>query len=302
MDQPHYPYQPITDRPKFTWRGGERLAVIFTINIEAWSLTRPTKEKIYQGGPGILPDPTPGDIPDWPNYTWREYGQRVGFWRLVDIFDRHGISPSCTINTRVCEQFPRILEAGLHRGWEFVAHGEEQGVLLTEYAYDIDAERQVIANVVDKFHRHVGKRPLGWLSSSCRFTANTPRILAEQGFLFHCDYQNDDQPFVITIDGHRMAGIPFNIEINDYTVFFRRNFTTDEWLNMLVEAFDVLYDECVADGQGRLMNIGLHPHVIGAPFRIRSIEHFLNYLDDKHGVFYPTREEIANWTLKHLNG
>ena len=295
--EPHYPYRPWRGRPQFSWPDGNRVAIVITLNVESWALTKPTKERIYQGGPGILPDPLPGDIPDWPNYTWREYGQRVGFWRILDMLSRHGVRSSATLNAQVGERYPELVSAGLEAGWEFNAHGYEQGTLLTEYAYDRDAEHKVIADVVDRFTKSVGKKPLGWLSSSARFTANTPGILADLGFLYHADYLNDDQPYPFDIHGRTMVAIPYSFEVNDYMAFYRRNFTTDEWLAMLIEQFDVLSEEAADDGQGRLMNIGLHPHVIGVPFRARSIDRFLSYVRGKEGVFFPTREEIARWVL-----
>jgi peptidoglycan/xylan/chitin deacetylase (PgdA/CDA1 family) len=265
--------------------------------MESWDLVKPTSERIYAGGPGILPDPLPADIPDWPNYTWREYGQRVGFWRIAEMFERHDVRVSATLNAQLPSRYPEMLAEGKRLGWEFNAHGYEQGTLLTTYAHDPAQERRVIGEVVEIFTEAVGARPLGWLSSSARCTANTIGILADLGFLYHCDYLNDDEPFVFAVNGRRMVGIPYSFEVNDYMAFFRRNFTTDEWLTMLKEQFDVLYDEAGRTGSGRLMNVGLHPHVIGVPFRASSLDRFLDYIRGFEGVIYPTREEIARIAL-----
>src|SRR5690606_21485244 len=120
-------------------------------------LLRPTSEIVY-AGPGILPDPLPGDVPDWPNYTWREYGHRVGYWRIMEILDRHGVRSSSTINAQVGEKYPAMIEEGLKRGWEFLAHGYEQGTMLTRYAHDPEAERAVIRDVVARYTAQIGQR------------------------------------------------------------------------------------------------------------------------------------------------
>ena len=200
MSEVHYPYSPIIRRPKFEWPDNNRLAIVITINTESWDLLRPTSDIVY-AGPGILPDPLPGDVPDWPNYTWREYGHRIGYWRIIEILDRHGVRSSSTINAQVGEKYPQMITEGLARRWEFVAHGYEQGTMLTGYAHNPAGERAAIRDVVDRYVQQIGKRPAGWLSSACRFTMETANILVDEGFLFHADYLNDDQPYVMEIAG-----------------------------------------------------------------------------------------------------
>ncbi|MCS6800363.1 MAG: polysaccharide deacetylase family protein [Chloroflexota bacterium] len=295
--EPHYRYRPVSSRPPFRWPGGNHLAVVLTVTLESWDLVKPAGAAGYAGGPSILPDPLPADIPDWPNYTWREYGMRVGFWRVLEVLEQYGVRGSAALGLQVPERYPAMFEAALEAGWELNAHGYDQGTPLTAFARDPDAERRYLEEVVARYLAAVGTRPLGWLSPSARFTAHTVRFLAELGFLYHGDYLNDDEPYLIEVSGRRLVAIPYSFEVNDYTAFFRRNFTTAEWSSLLRETFDFLLDEARRTGSGKLMNVGLHPHVIGAPFRIRSLAQFLAYAREQPGVFFPTREEIARITL-----
>src|SRR5262245_62138204 len=140
----HYDYIPITQRPPLRWPDGNHVALIVTINLETWDLTKDTERSHYAGGPPILPDPLPGNVPDFPNYTWREYGQRVGLWRIVELLDELGVKASCTINGATAERRKAMVDAAVERGWEVIAHNYEQGELLTDYAHDPAAERRII--------------------------------------------------------------------------------------------------------------------------------------------------------------
>ncbi len=299
-----YDYVPLPKRNPIQWPGGEGLAVIFTFNLETWDLVKDSDEPYYAGGPPILPDLLPGNVADFPNFSWREYGQRVGIWRLIDLFDEMGIAASCTTNAVTFERRREMTDAVLERGWELLAHNFEQGELLTKFAHDEAAERDVILRSIEMYEKHVGKRPVGWLSSSLRGTLNTPGILADQGFKFYCDIMNDDQPFMIRTHNGPIVGLPYSNVINDFTMLTRHHLTTTQYRDQLIEEFDVLH----AEGQetARIMNIGLHPHVSGRANRIGALREFIAHAKSKSGVWWPKREEIADWYAanheKHFPG
>lgn len=288
-----YDYVPLPQRNPIKWPGDNSLAVIFTFNLETWDLVKDTDELYYAGGPPILPDILPGNIPDFPNYTWREYGQRVGIWRLFDLFDEMGIRASCTTNAVTFERRGAMTSAALERGWELLAHNFEQGELLTRYAQDVEKERDVILRSIETYEKHCGRRPVGWLSSSLRGTLNTPGILAAEGFKFYCDIMNDDQPFMIRTEKGPIVGLPYSNVINDFTMVTRQSLTTDQFRDQLIEEFDALLE----DGRktARIMNIGLHPHVSGRAHRIRALREFIAHAKSQAGVWWPRREEIADW-------
>ncbi|MFK7887477.1 MAG: polysaccharide deacetylase [Gammaproteobacteria bacterium] len=290
-----YDYVPISERGPLAFPGGAQIALILTFNLETWDLVKDTTEAYYAGGPAILPNVLPGNTPDYPNYTWREYGQRVGIWRLYELFDELGVQASCTTNAVTFERRHAMVKACLDRGWELLAHNYEQGELLTDFAHDPTAEEDVIKRTIEIYRKHVGRDPKGWLSSSLRGTLSTPTILRKNGFLFYCDIMNDDQPFLIDTDAGPMVSIPYSNEINDFTILTRRGHTTDEYRDILIEEFDVLHREGARSG--RIMNVGIHPHVSGRAYRIRALREFLEHAKTSENVWWPTREELAEWYL-----
>jgi allantoinase len=292
-----YAWSPLPKRGALKFPGGKRLAVIITINAEFWDAVKPYKEPYYAGGPPIIPDPLPGDVFDSPNFTWREYGQRVGVWRCFDAAAEVGVPVSVTVNAKILLERREIIEHAKSKGYELVAHNFEQGELLTRFTHDEAKEREVIANTLNTYEQVVGKKAKGWLSSSLRGTLRTPEICAEHGLLFFCDYMNDDQPYVINTKHGPIVNTPYSVEVNDFTIFHRRGLTTDEGLAMLKEQFDVLYAEGAKSG--RTLNFGTHPHVLGHPFRIRALREFMAYAKKHDGVWWCTREELAKWYLEH---
>ncbi len=290
-----YDFVPMSERRPLKWPGDQRLAILLTINFEYWDKTQPTDKPYYPGGPGIVGGNLPGNVYDNANYTWREYGQRVGVWRMFDVFDAEGVPASCTMNAKMALERPQVIEAALARNWEIVAHNYVQDELLTDYMFDEAAERDVIRSTLSVYEQAVGRKARGWLSSSLRSTLNTIDILAEEGLTFVTDLLNDDQPYLVqTRSGTPMVSIPYTSEVNDFS-FLRQGLTVESGFGMFKEQFDWLYAESAQSG--RFMNIGLHPHVIGQPFRIRALRDFIRYVKQFDGVWFPKREEIADWYL-----
>ena len=191
-----------------------------------------------------------------------------------------------------------MIDAALQRGWELIPHNYVQTELLTDHMFDEATEREVIRKTLKIYEDVCGKKPKGWLSSSLRSTLNTADILAEEGLIFLTDLLNDDQPYLIdTRSGKKLVSISYTSEVNDFTVFMRQGQTVDGAISVFKEQFDWLYAESATSG--RLMNVGLHPHVIGQPFRIRALRDFLRYVKQFDDVWFATREEIADWYLAH---
>jgi peptidoglycan/xylan/chitin deacetylase (PgdA/CDA1 family) len=292
-----YPYIPISERQPLRWPNGARVALILTFNLETWDLTKDTDRPYYAGGPPILPDVLPGRVPDFPNYSWREYGQRVGIWRLYELFDEMGAKASCTTNAVTFDRRRPMVQACLDRGWELLAHNWEQGELLTDFHGDPAKEREIVLASLAKYEAETGRKAKGWLSSSLRGTLQTADILAEAGCTFYCDIMNDDQPYLLKTPAGPIVSVPYSNEINDFTLLTRRNYTTDQFRDILIEELDVLYKEGATTG--RIMNVGLHPHVSGRAHRVRALREFIAYAKSLPGVWWATREEIAAWYLEN---
>jgi len=293
----HYDFVPTPQRKPLRWPNGNRLAIILTTNFEYWDPVRDDPAPFYPGGPSIVGGNLAGNVYDNPNYTWREYGQRVGVWRMFDVFDAEGVPSSCTMNAKMALERRPVVEAALERGWEIVAHNYVQTDLLTDFTFDEAAEREVIRQTLKVYEEACGRKAKGWLSSSLRSTLNTIDLLAEEGLLFITDLLNDDQPYLVqTRSGRPMVSVSYTSEVNDFS-FLRQGLTVDSGFQMFKEQFDWLYAESAASG--RFMNIGLHPHVIGQPFRIRALRDFIRYAKQFEGVWFATREEIAEWYLEN---
>jgi len=293
-----YDYVPLPARKPLRWPNGKRLALMITINLEYWDTVRESPKPFYPGGPSIVGGELPGNVYDNPNYTWREYGQRVGVWRMIDAIDKAGASATCTMNAKMGIERRAVIQAALQRNWEIVAHNYVQTDLLTDFMFDEEKERQVIRETLRVYQEVCGKPAKGWLSSSLRSTLNTADLVAEEGLIFFTDLLNDDQPYLIrTRSGKPLVSVPYTSEVNDFTVFLRQGKDVDGAFAVFKEQFDWLYEE--AAQSGRMMNVGLHPHVVGQPFRIRALRDFLDYVRRFDGVWFATREEIAEWYLEN---
>lgn len=292
-----YDYVPVPKRKPLKWPNGARVALIMTFNLETWDLVKDTDKPYYAGGPAVLPDLLPGNVEDLPNFVWREYGQRAGIWRMFDLFDELGAKASCTTNAVTFERRKEMTDACLERGWELLAHNWEQGELLTNFAKDPAKEREVVTKTLAQFEKYVGRKSKGWLSSSLRGTLQTPSILAEHGCIFHCDIMNDDQPYLLRTDNGPIVSVPYTNEINDFTFLTRKGYTTKQFAEALIEELNVLYAE--GEHTGKIMNVGLHPHVSGRAYRISALREFIEHAKSLPGVWWATREEIAEWYLEN---
>jgi allantoinase len=233
---------------------------------------------------------------DNPNWTWREYGQRVGVWRIFETLEAAGIAVSCTVTVKLGVERPEIVQAVLERGWELVAHNYVATDMLSDYTFDPDAERSYIRQTLAAYREMVGKPARGWLSSAFACTLNTVDILAEEGLVFITDYLNDDQPYLMrTASGKKFVSIPYNVDTNDIRQFVLYGKDVDSVLKVYVEQFNELYREGATSG--RVMNLGLHPYITGQPFRIRALRDFIAYAKQFPSVWWATREEIADWYL-----
>ena len=293
----HYDFVPLPERKPLKWPDGKRIAMTITFNLEFWDLTQDHDGPYMPGGPSLNERPLPARIPDYSNYTWREYGHRVGIWRLYDICAKAGVPASCAVNAVLCQERPQIVTAASERGWEMVGHNYMQTQPLNDYYDDPATEREVIKEVLDIIENTTGRRPRGWLSSSLRCTPETPEILTELGLIFHNDFMNDEQPYLIHTRNGPLVSIPYSNEINDFTLYLRRSFTPSQVLEILKSQFDLLYEE--GADSGRLFSLGLHPHVTGHAYRARAIREFIDYAKGFDGVWWTSRADIAAWYLEN---
>ena len=284
MNEPPFEYLPALGRPKLELPGGARVAVWLGLNIEHYPF----------GRPALSIGPVTAGLPVDPmNYGWRDYGPRVGIWRVIELLDRLGMRASAIVNSEVCHRYPVIVEEGRRRGWAWLAHGRDNATLQT--GMSVDEERSYLAETVDTIERSTGQRPLGWLGPALTETANTPALLAELGLTYVCDWCNDDEPYPLAIDGGPMLSLPYSIEANDVTLLAQRGYTGPQYLEVLVDQFDALYEE--GRNGGKVMAIPLHPFLVGLPFRMRYLQAALEHIAGHEHVWLATSDEIAEWYL-----
>jgi allantoinase len=264
-----YDYSNITTRPDYSWPEGKRLAVYVAVNIEQFS---------YGEGKGAAIAP-----PDQANshsiFSWRDYGNRVGVWRLFELFDQLDIPIEAQINTAIYEHCPDIPQKLRQRGDEILGHGIsnsfEQGHL------DEAAEAEHIRTVTETIERHEGQRPVGWMSPWLSNSQATADLLQEAGYRYFMDWTCDDQPIWMRTRNGRILSMPYPIECNDTRGIVWYRYTSGEFADMLLDNFDEMLEQ--SERQPLVCPISLHPFVVGRPYRIRQLrrafQHILSFRD-----------------------
>jgi len=271
----------IFDRKPFTWPGGKTLAVWIIPNVEVWQFDSPA-------GSAISPN-TANRVPDVINYSWREYGMRVGLWRIADILDDAQVRATVTLNSSVCEVYPKAVEEMQRRGWEFMGHGITNSRNLSGLA--LDEERQVIQTTLRTIEQATGKRPRGWLGPGLAETFHTLDLLAEEGVNYVGDWNSDDQPFPMKVKSGKMFAVPYGMDINDMSLYNRQGYTGEQYLQALTDQFNTLY----ADSRttARVMGIPLHPFLSGQPWRAPYLKRALAHFRQHDRVWFATGSEIV---------
>ena len=277
-----FPYTPIRQRPKITWPDGARVALWVIPNIEFFALN----EKI-PGGTGRIPD-----VSAWAK---RDYGNRIGVFRLMEVMARYGIRGTVALNADLCDHHPQIIEKAVALGWEFMGHNESNTRRLNEIPPE-DEQRTVMATL-DRIERATGVRPAGWLGSGLQETWHSLDHLAAGGVRYVADWVNDDQPYVMTLEsGRSLVSLPYSTDINDKPAYEREFRSPDEFASMITRQFDMLYKEGAESG--RVMAIALHPYLSGVPHRIGALDAALDHICRHDGVWRATGSEIVEHYLK----
>ena len=276
-----YDYLPYFDRPRIAWPNGARLAFWCAPNIEHYEIDPP---------PNPLRMPWARPHPDVLGYSWRDYGNRAGVWRMMEVMDRYGVRGSVSLNVAVCDHYPEIIEACVARGWELFSHG----VYNTRYTYGMSEaqERALIEDVRNTINRASGQELRGWLAPAITLTDRTVDLLAEAGLTYTLDLFHDDQPLPVKTAKGRLVSVPYSLEVNDFTALYQGATSPADYTDMIIAQFERLYAEG-ADG-GRVMCLPLHPFLIGQPHRVREFSRALEYITSHDGVWLATAAEIAD--------
>ncbi|WP_018042695.1 polysaccharide deacetylase family protein [Methylobacterium sp. 88A] len=284
-DHGRYAYSALPDRPVYDWPGGKRLAVYVALNLETFDFGSGLGAELAPGGPQ----------PDVLNYAWRDWGNRVGAFRMKALFDELRLPASVLVNSRLYEDCPGLIEAFRARGDEIVGHGrtnaERQGNLEEE------AERALIAEATATLTREEGKPPAGWLGPWISQSRVTPDLLAEAGYRYLLDWAHDDQPvWFSTRDGGRILSVPYPQELNDIPAIVARKDSARDFAAMIVDAFDEML---VQSREAPLvMGIALHSYIVGQPHRLRPLREALTHIaSHRDEIWLTTAGGIAGHVL-----
>jgi peptidoglycan/xylan/chitin deacetylase (PgdA/CDA1 family) len=275
-----FPYQPITRRPHFRFPNGARVAVWVVPNIEFFALT--DMIPVSAGGGGKVPD-----IPGW---SVRDYGNRIGVFRIMEVMQRYGMRGTVALNSELCKWHPEIIEECKKLDWEFMGHNETNTHRLNEVPPGEDAA--IIRRTVETITRSTGEAPRGWLGSGLQETWNTLEQLTDNGIQYVADWVNDDQPYPMTLeDGRTIMSVPYTTQLNDKPAYEKFHRTAEEFETMIRRQFDVLWRE--GETQARVLCIALHPYITGVPHRIGALNGALEYMCRHEDVWLATGSEIA---------
>jgi allantoinase len=269
-------YSAIIDRPRLNYPGNPRVVVWTIVNLEVWDISRPMARQVL---PAPMGQPL---LPDVPNWSWHEYGMRVGVWRFFELLRGLRIRPTLSINARVCVDYERVARQALDDGWEFMGHSYEQMPI-----HKVEDQRGMILKSLDTLGRFTGTRPIGWLGPGLTETLETPELLAEAGIKYIGDWVYDDEPTMIRTASGPLVTLPYSVELNDIPMMIVKHHEAAYWRQSCIDYFDRLYKEGAE--RPRIMAIAIHPYISGQPHRIAYLEQVYEHIN-------------AHADVAHLNG
>jgi peptidoglycan/xylan/chitin deacetylase (PgdA/CDA1 family) len=228
-------------------------------------------------------------------YSYRDYGNRVGFWRMLESLDRYNIRCCVSLNMAVLEHFPEIRDAMVQRDYDYMSHGIYNTRYL--YTYTEEQEREFYRDTIDTLKLHTGKQLKGMLGPAISGTERTPDLMAEAGLIYHTDWMHDDQPVPIKVKSGKLVSVPYSIELNDSSLLRDNHYEGDYFARICKAQFDQLYKEGAESG--RVMCIALHPFLIGQPHRIKYLDDILSHIMSHDGVWQTTADDIADYYIEN---
>ena len=285
MDHDRYDWSMLPRRKPVVWPGGARIALWVVPALEWFPLN-------MAGQPFKPPGAMQTAYPDLRHYTLRDYGNRVGIFRIMQVLGRHGIPATVAVNAAVAVRYPSLIKQCNSLGWEIIANGLDMDHL-HHGGLDPAEETRWVEQSLALLRQASGQAVRGWLSPAKSESFQTLDLLAQAGLDYVCDWVNDDMPYAMRTTGGPLVAMPHPIDIDDYTILVNNHHTEDDFRDQLIDHFDVLYRESSVDN-GRVMAISLHPWVIGQPYRIRALEEALAHIMRHRGVWAATGSQILD--------
>ncbi len=293
MDHEHYDWSPISTRGVLRWPEQARVALCVLISLEHMEWEPPEgsfQSPILAGGLGRRGDP------DYPRLTHRDYGHRVGIFRVFDVLAKHGIPPTVAMDALTAEHYPELVRHCQARDCEIIGHGMSVSRMITSQMTEQE-ERDYIHTSIETLARATGAAPVGWLGPEYGESARTPQLLAEAGIRYVCDWANDEQPYRMKTAPGDFCALPIMLELDDVNALWDRRVPVDRYEQLLTESFDILYRDGAQNG--RLLVLNLHPWLIGQPFRIGFLDAALGAMMQRQGVWAAPGSAIIDWFRQH---
>ncbi len=285
MDQDRYPWSMLGERKPVHWPGDARIALWIIPALEWFPLN-------MKGVPFKPPGAMQTSYPDLRHYTLRDYGNRVGIHRIMQVLDTRGLKASVAVNAAVARRYPALIKECTRRGWEVIANGLDMDHL-HHSGLSLEAEKQLIEQTLSILRDASAQPVRGWLSPAKSESFHTPDLVAEAGIDYLCDWVNDDLPYAFKTASRAIHAMPHPIDIDDHTILVQNHHSEDDFRDALIDQFNWLYREAGQSG-GRVMAISLHPWIIGQPYRIRALEEALDHMLRHAGVWSATGAEILD--------
>jgi allantoinase len=292
MDQSYYQWSPMPLRPALRWPAGAQVALCVIVNVEHYDM---------EPVPGAF---TPGSVPGWrgrgpspdfSTYSLREYGNRVGIFRVLRLLDKYQVPATVAIDAQSAQRCPFIVKQCLSRGFEFAGHGHSVTQMITS-KMSVDTEREHIRSALETVKAATGTAVTGWFGPEYGESERTPAVLAELGVKYVLDWPNDEQPYRMTVPKGELVSIPTLLDLDDVYAHWHRRVTIWRWERMVKEAFETLHRDGATNG--RVLTLNLHPWLIGQPHRIKSLDQALEYICGHSGVWKATGRQITDWYLQ----
>ena len=277
-------FSPIAGRPPLKFPDGIRLVVWPVLSLEEWDMARPMARTV------ITPPQGQPMQPDHPNWTWHEYGMRVGFWRLKKMFEQLKVTPTIALNARVCETYAPVVQACVDAGWELNAHGYDQVPM-----HKVEDQKGSIEKTITMIEKFWGKRPRGWFGPGLTQTFDTIDYLSEAGIEYIGDWVLDEEPVTLKTRHKPMVALPYSFELHDIVLMNLQHQSSDMMYRRVIDHFDVVYRE--SQQRAKIMAIAMHPYLSGVPHRFGYVERLFEEILSKPGVACWDGEHILDWYL-----
>jgi allantoinase len=290
MDHSLYTFSPLPKRDKLVWPGGASIAFWVCVHLEYWELDPPKGSYFPPGIEGTWQT----FPPDYRTFSHREYGNRIGIYRVFEALDRYGFQATAAVNAEVCRRYPHLVQECVARKWEIAAGGTHATRMITSAMTDKE-ELSYIRECKKEVDSCIGRSTLGWIGQDFNESTRTPSIVAEEGFKYIADWPNDDQPYWMTLD-NPIVSLPQQTEWDDVTLLWMRQIRTSKYPDIVMEAFRRLYQEGYSNGRVFVLNV--HPWLFGQPHRIKYLRRILGEIANYPDVWHASAGDIADWFSK----